>query len=165
MSAKRYLQGLSILTIYWSALFLIFRLLFIYTYRSSIDNYSSVLIYGYFGDLSIIMSLVAITSLIILFWSQKNEKLILKTLKIYSLISLSAITLVEYSSNLLYSEWGSTLTWRATSYLGDGIYGWQSAITSINFYLIFYFVVAIGFYFVFTRLIDFFFTTRQIHRN
>lgn len=163
MSATRYLQGLSVLTIYWSALLLLMRLLFIVKYRTNIDDYASVLYYGYLGDLSIILSLVAASSFILLFRSLKNYKRSSKALKTFSLLSLITIILVEYSSSLLYKEWGTTLTWRAISYLNDSKIGWQTALSSIDHLAITYIITAIIFTTFSFRFIDKYFGGSKIY--
>ena len=160
MNAIKYTKGLIALIIYWTSLFLFLRLLFIFRYNNSIDDITSTLVHGLLGDASIVISIIALSSIILVFYSKSNSQRIIKTLKYFSFLLLATIFIVEYASSILYYEWGSTLTWRATSYLGDGLVGWKTMVTSLDLHIILYIILGVGFTSLLSRIYEFFFYRR-----
>lgn len=156
MNATQHLKGITALACYWTSLFLLLRLIFILRYKDSVDQIGSVIYYGFTGDLAITTSIISLSSLILLFQTARNTKVTFKTLKYFSLFVLFCIISIEYSSSVIYQEWGSTLTWRATSYLSGSTSGWQTMLTSIDIYLALYVCIGAAFTILISWIYKFF---------
>ena len=154
MNALKHIYGLIVLTLFWATLFFTLRVMFISKYHDLIEDYTSTINYGMIGDLSTIGGILGLSALTLLITTVKNRR---RHLKILSSAILIIVILIDYSSALLYSEWGSTLSWRAMSYLQDSKVGWYSALTFIDIQIIYYIMIGIIFTAILFRTIDFFF--------
>lgn len=164
MKKINFIKGCLALFSLWMCTFFVFRLLFVYRHFDQIENIKSIFKFGFGSDIST-ASIIVSTSICILLFSHKrnNQKTTFTSFKIYSLALAALIIIIEYSSLILYTEWGSTVSYKAISYLSNGINGWTSVIRSIDFYIIIYALLGVTFFKTLNRILQLFFTSVSNH--
>lgn len=164
MKKFNFIKGCFALLSLWMSLFFVFRLLFVYRHFDQIENIKSIFTFGVSSDFST-ASIIVSTSICFILFSHKrsNQNLTLTSFKIFSIILIVLICIIEYSSLILYSEWGSTVSYKAISYLTEGSNAWKSAWKSIDFYIIIYSLIGIAFIKTLNKILHLFFNSVSNH--
>ena len=157
MKKINFIKGCLALFLLWMGTFFVFRLLFVFRYFDQIENISSILKFGLSSDISTASIIVSTSICFLIFSYKRNKKITFSLFKTYSIALIVLVTLVEYSSLILYAEWGSTVSYKAISYLTEGIHTWKSAFKSIDFYLIIYVLLGIAFFRQLNQILRLFF--------
>lgn len=114
----------------------LYRTLFLIKYFDKIENP----IHSYNNSIPVDLSTVSYITLLFIVLNLVFKITKLKTInsiiKYTSLVICIILFLAEYASIAIYEHWGSTITYRATSYLEDGPSGWKTLIQNIDFYII-----------------------------
>jgi len=132
------------LFLFWLSIFGFHRLLFLFfnTYIFPI-NYPSSVIYAFIFGLRLDLSATCyLISIPILIWlvSQFAQLNIQKWIYYYHIVIIPVVILVDFSSIILYKEWGSTLNKRAIEYLA---LPFEAIANSSEYPLLLYFLIII----------------------
>ena len=158
MHAFRFIKGIAVLFLLWMSTLLLFRLIFVYRYFDYIDQPTTTLLNGIKSDQGILSIIIGISICFLIFRNNRNKtKASLLYFKILSFVMFATIACIEHCSSLLYSEWGSTLSYKAISYVAEGKEAWITALRSLDAYILLYIGIGITFFKILDKILQFFF--------
>lgn len=113
----------------------LYRILFIFKYFDNINSPLSTLSNAFSVDISTVSYTTLLFTILYLIFRITNFKFFDILIKYLSFFICFILFLAEYSSLTIYEHWGSTVSYRATSYLENGSNGWNTLIENIDSYI------------------------------